>query len=295
MAVLATTLASALRSADGHFRAGRPMLARHAYEELLEKAQARTDRSIEVVCRAMLARVAVQMHDLDAAEAHLDGAERLVDPGHAEGQRRVRTARVHWEVAAMPDATGSVRDFLAWAETEREPEALLEGARLMASAVEGIERAQWLERAIEVALEHRLDEADLLDAWFQLAATRDTLDDLEGALEAYRSALALAVQPRGTVMAGWGVGSLLLRLEDWPQAREQLEETVRLAEEADDCEDLLCFALAELATVTAEAGDVVEARHLLVRSLEVARAQDLATLWPAKWEELLEQADGLDL
>jgi hypothetical protein len=41
--------------------------------------------------------------------------------------------------------------------------------------------------------------------------------------------------------------------------------------------------------------DVIEARHHLVASLKLARQQELATLWPQRWETLVRFARRLEV
>ena len=78
-------------------------------------------------------------------------------------------------------------------------------------------------------------------------------------------------------------------------ARTHLDEAIRLARHSGEADDLLSLALADLARVHEALDDVIEARHHLVASLKLARQQELATLWPQRWETLVRFARRLEV
>ena len=95
--------------------------------------------------------------------------------------------------------------------------------------------------------------------------------------------------------AGWAVGATAVRLEDWPLARQKLEAAITLAETEDSCQDLLAFALADLAKACEAAGDVIEARRLVLRAMTVAREQDIHRFFPERWQVIVSYARSLEL
>jgi uncharacterized protein HemY len=126
----------------------------------------------------------------------------------------------------------------------------------------------------------------------------DQLGQIDEALESYEASLVWQEktgQPRDIVSATWAVGSLCVRLEDWPKARDVLENGQKLCGETDACDDLLALITADLAHVYEAAGDVVEARRLVIRALSLAREQSLDGLWPQRWRALRAHAAALDL
>lgn len=297
MRALVTTLRTVLVQADVHFEAGRVPQARTGFEDLLERAQERTDRPMEVIARAMLARCHLKRRDPEAARTELDLAEHLVDPEHLESHGRYRAARARLAIeGGAPSATREeLRAYLRWAEDAGAAALVVDAALLLAAHDEDPE--PWLERAIDHALGTGVDKP-LGHAYASLAALLDERERHEEALEAYQQALQWhrrAGSPRQVVAAGWAAGSVACRLEDHPLARTLLEDAVKGAEEAEDCGDLLALALADLAVVYEAAGDVIEARRLLIRSSALAREQDLPRFWPERWRSLVAHGKRLEL
>ncbi len=299
MASLVPTLHKHLERADGLLAAGRSKQARQAFEQLLQAAQDRADRGMEVLARATLARMALQLHDLDEARSLLASAGRALDPHHLPSHRRYRAALARLAVEEGPAATAreELTRYLQWAEDERQGEEVLDASLLLASQVSALERVTWLQRGIEQALALGATER-LGEAHMSLAAAWEAIDELADAVEAYSRAhhwhLASG-RPRDVVAAAWAVGATASQLEDWARARDALREALRGAEAADDCDDLLALVLADLATVEEAAGDVVEARRLMLRALKRGREQQLATLWPERWATMERQARALEL
>ncbi len=299
MAFLVPTLHSVLRQADEQLAAGRTARARRAYEELLERAQERPDRPMEVVARAMLARCLLLLKDLEGAREALQLAARGLDPNHLDSHGRYRgsLARLALEEGPPEVTRREMRDYLDWAEQARRGHEILDACLLLGRISPPDERVEWLQRGIEQALE--LEALDQLGrAYNALAAAFDALGRPEQALEAYvasRAHYERAGAGREWISASWAVGSLACRLEDWPLGRAVLEETIARAEAREDCEDLVALALADLATVYEAAGDVVEARRILIRALKRGREQQLATLWPERWDALVRYARALEV
>ncbi len=174
---------------------------------------------------------------------------------------------------------------------------MIDACQLIAHEVELDERVRWLQRGVEHAHEAELT-ASLGQLYTDLGAARDLLDEPEVALESYTRALEwnrAHGAPRSVVGSLWAVGAAACRVEDWPLARTRLEEALQVADGRDDSDDLVGFALAELARVNEAAGDVIEARRLLLRSLAIAREQQLEALWPRRWAALTEFASRLEV
>ena len=297
MPALVTTLQSVLTRADAYFEEGRHARARAAYERLLERAQERADRPMEVVARAMLARCHLLRRDPEAARGELDQAEAFLDPAHLASTRRLQAARARVGLAAAaPSEVGAqLRAYLTWAEGEGAHAEVIDACMLLADHDADPER--WLQRAIAHGLEHEFD-APLGRVYSALAGRLEQEGRLERALEAYQQALhhhRCGGGTRQVVAVSWAAGAVACGLEDHPLARALLEEAVQEAEGADDCEDFLALALADLAEVHEAAGDVVEARRLVLRSSGLARAQDLPRAWPERWRRLLAHARRLEL
>jgi len=62
-----------------------------------------------------------------------------------------------------------------------------------------------------------------------------------------------------------------------------------------DCMDLQAWIRSDLALAYEAAGDVVGARHQIVRALQLAKEQDLASLWPDRHGVLLAHARRLEV
>lgn len=327
---LVPTLASFLAHADGLFAVGRIPQARRAYEELVERAQAKVDRAAEGIARSMLARCLLKLRDLEGAREQLLLAARIADPAHFDAHARYRAALVRLAVEEGPPETArrEVREYLSWAADSHRAREVLDACLLLASLCEPEERVEWLERGIELARQidlsgheqvgsfgpiphsdHGLNEEatpapistphrEYGRVYAELAAALDQLGQIDRALEAYQKALTHHREQgslREAVAVGWAVGALACRIEDWPLARTTLEEALRLAERVDNCEDFVALALADLATVYEAAGDIIEARRILLRALSTGKEQDLPTVWPERWEHLLDHARRLDL
>jgi tetratricopeptide (TPR) repeat protein len=299
MASLVPTLHAHLQRADRLLADGRASQARQAFESLLSLAQERSDRAMEVLVRSTLARLALQRHAVDEARDLLAAAARLLDPHHQASHRRYRAALARLAVAEGPAAVArtEVEAYLRWAEGEGMAGEVMDAALLLVPLVSANDAVSWLQRAIDHGLaadaSERLGEAHVV-----LAGVLEGLGELGEALSAYASALhwhQVHGRPRDVVAAGWAVGSLAARLDDEPRARDALHEARQVAATADDCDDLLALVLADLASVEAAAGDVVEARRLVLEALRLARDAQLPALWPARWSALQAQARGLEI
>jgi tetratricopeptide (TPR) repeat protein len=293
--VLTTTLHRVLESADHNFEAGRTPAARAAYEDLLERAQARTDHPMEVIARAMLARCHLTRKDLDAAHEQIDRAQRLLDSGHAASVARWHAAAAR--VAIDAGRSDAARAYLGWAEARDRWADAIDACELL--AVSGAaDRAVWLQRAVDLGVEHEVD-APLGRLYAGLATFAEADGRVDEALDLWQSAYG-AYQKSGAatrliVGAGWAVGVLAVRTEDWPLAQRHLDRVVTLAEAADDCGDLLSLSLAELARIHEASGDVIEARRVLLRAIGVARSHDLAGMWPERWRDVERHARALEV
>jgi tetratricopeptide (TPR) repeat protein len=305
MSVLVTTLRSVLATADGHLSEGRLGAALRAYEDLLERSQARTDRAMEVVARSMLAQCRLRSRDVDGAREQLHTAARVLDPLHLESHARYRRSlcRLAVEEGLSNTVKSELRDYLAWAEAVRSHAEVLDACMLLARTSSPEDRIDWLQRGIDHALNFEvLDE--LGGAYNDLAAALDQAGRLNEALEAYQQSLTwhernaergIRGAKRGVVGAGWAVGALANRLEEWPLSRIRLEEALAAADGLEDTEDLAGWITAELAIVHEAAGDVVEARRLCLRALKMGREQALDAVWPERWQSLCDHARRLEL
>jgi tetratricopeptide (TPR) repeat protein len=297
---LVTTLRTLLGRADAYFESDRLSRARSAYEVLLERSQERSDRAMEVVARTMLAHCHLRRHDPESARDELQLASQLVDPAHLESHTRYRAvlARLALHEGPAEVIERELLEYLHWAETSGSHPEAVDACLLLADHGDPEERELWLQRGIDHGLDHEVHRP-LGDAYTSFAALLDERGRSEEALEAYQQALHWLRQsgtPRQVVSTAWAVGSVACRLGDYPLARSRLDEAVAGAERAEeDCADLLALALADLAVVHEAAGDVVEARRLLIRSSALAREQDLPRHWPERWQTLLEHGKRLEL
>jgi len=297
---LVTTLRQLLAQADALFEAGRIGQARTCYEDVLQRAQEKADRASEVVARSMLARIHLKRRDMDAAREELQLAAQFLDPLHLESHGRYRMVLARLAVAESPDDVGEqeLLAYLHWAEEQGAHEQVIDACLLLAVRGDRDEQVRWLRRAIDYGLDHRV-ERRIGEAYMQLGALLDEATRYDDALEAYQQALHWHRRrgaPRQMVAAAWAVGAVACRLEDYPLARTRLDEAVEAAEQADEtCGDLLALALADLAVVYEAAGDVVEARRLLLRSSVLAREQDLPRFWPDRWRDMVAHAKRLEL
>lgn len=299
MPALVTTLRAHLEQADAHFAGARVGAARKAYGLLLERAQERVDNAMTIVARSMLARCALKARDVLEARDQLSAAARLLDPNATTAYARYRMALVRLALEDGPPS--SVRpellSYLAWAEEASSHDQVIDAVMLLADHSDPEERVGWLERGIEHGRTHDRPER-LGDAYNHLAAALDQLGQQREALDAYVQALRwheVHSEPRSVVAALWAVGSIAGRLEEWALAREHLERALQMAEALDHCSDLMALALADLALVTEEAGDVVDARRLLLRALQLAHEQDLELVWPERVAAMRAHAVTLEL
>ena len=131
-----------------------------------------------------------------------------------------------------------------------------------------------------------------------LAASLDQVKRTDEALELYELALGwhrMTGSIRDQVGACWAIGSVALREEDLPLARNRLEEAIQLAGEGAECQDLLALSLGDLARVYHESGDVIEARRLLIRGLKHAREVELSSAWNHAWQNMIVLSRQLDI
>ena len=298
MSQLVSTLRSLLDEADGHLRQRRPQKARGAYEQLLEQAQERADRPMAVIARAQLARIAIARRATDEARALLDEAGSLVDPGHLESRGRLFAAEVRLVAVSEPEGiTEALQQYFGWADDQACWEEAVDAATLLAEhASSPLDAVQWLERGVDIARLHGVS-APLGGLYTHLAAIHEREGDHRDALrahEAARKSYAAHGSPRDQVSACWAVGAIAIAVEDWPLAQQRLEEARSLAEADPEAHGLLAVVHADLATVYAASGDVIEARRMLHRGLELARQHDLASWWPERWAAMARQSDELD-
>jgi len=297
---LVTTLRSLLSQADAHFENGRIAQARSAFEDLLERSQEKADHAMEVVARTMLAHVHLRRRDTEAARNELDMAAELLDAQHMESHTRYRAvlARLALAGSAPEVAHREVVAYLHWAEGVGEHAAAVDAALLLAERSDASDQEDWLHRAIDIAQENAVENR-LAEAFTSLGALLDKSARHEEAFDAWEQARAYHLRfgtQRQIVAAAWAVGSLACKLEDWPTALSRLDEAVSGAEKAEDtCDDLLALALADMARVYEAAGDVIEARRLLLRAATLARHQDLPRFWPERWKDLIEHGRRLEL
>ena len=299
MAGIATTLRSQLEYADALWRECRYTAALAAYEALLQRAQERTDRGTEVVSRSMLALCSLRKRDLEEARVQLQRAGHYVDPEQLDSYGRYRSAlcRLALEENTGDAARAELLDYLEWAEARTVHRHVLDACLLLGRISKPEDRIQWLQRGIDEATRGD-DERDLGQAYMELAACLDQLERVEEALDAYEKATTLQEKygkPRDIVSATWAVGSVCVRLEDWPRARETLERGQQFCRTAEGCDDLLALITADLAHVYEAAGDVIEARRQVIAAIRLAREQSLDGLWPQRWQALRKHAKSLEI
>jgi hypothetical protein len=299
MSQLVTTLRSLLAEADLHFNGKRPAQARTAYEGLLESAQERGDHPMIVTARCMLARVAMQRRATDEARSLLADAAGTLDPNHFESHGRYRAALARLSVAEGPpeSARSELRHYLDWAESHSQWDEVIDASELLAEHAASVQEGrEWLERAIDAASAYGVRQR-LGHLYTHLAALHEVDGQHAHALESHQSALQWNEKngsAREIVASCWAVGASALAVEDWPLARIKLEEALQKGELDEDCQDLVPLALSDLAAVQLATGDEIEARRLMLRAMEAAKEQDLATFWPERWSAMVQQADSLD-
>lgn len=302
---LVTTLTAQIEAADALYEQGRLGAALTAYRDLLDRAQERSDRAAETVARAMVARCLLVGREpdrhLDEVEQHLEAIALYAEEQPLEVQARVEGTRARTSMARAgrpedADIT-PLRAYLDWADEQGHGPSLVDACVLLARAQSGEERATWLSRAVDEAeVAGRIRQAGQLA--LELGGVLDALDRPEEAVRAYRRAQQHQEShgtPRGVVSAAWAKGSVRSRIEDDAEAREALEEAVKRAEGTEDARDILALALADLARVHESAGDVVEARRLILRAVRIAREEDLPSLWPDRWQALVAYGRRLEL
>ncbi len=300
MPALTTTLRTLLETADGYFWEGRLAAARKQYDSLLERSQERTDRAMEVIARSMLARYYLKRKELEAASDELALASRVLDPMHIESHSRYRAVLARLAVAESdPDvAWRELLRYLSWAEEAAAGGAIVDASLMLANqSIDPEDAMDWTRRAVESALDHKVHDP-LPGAYNGLAILLDQAGDPEGALEAYEQALHWESQGDNTrkiVALQWAVGAAAGRCGEWPLARQKLEDAIATAEQQEDCSDYLSLALAELAQVMESAGDVIEARRLLIRSLQIAEDEGFRAFFPQRWRSMREYAKKLEV
>ncbi len=299
MLFLVPTLARVLEQADALFDARRLPQARRAYEHLVQRAQEHSDRATEVCARAMLARCQLAVRDVEGARAQLLDAGRWADPEHVDAFARYRgvLARLSIEDGPREVTHTELRAYLQWAEDARRGVEILDACMLLAEQTSPADRVDWLRRGIEQS-ELLGSDPGLGRAWTHLAAALDELGQTPQALEAYQQALRWHRDHdagRPLVSTAWAVGALACRIEEWPLGRTVLEQALDLAANREDCDDLVPLILADLARVYEAAGDVIEARRLMIRALSTGREQHLDAVWPERWQALFTDAQRLEV
>jgi hypothetical protein len=265
-------------------------------------AQEKVDRPTEVIAWSMLARCALAARDVQEAREALRRASDVLDPLHLDAHGRYRQAlvRLAIEDSDRDTARTETRAYMAWAETHGRGVEVVDGALLLARQCDAAERVEWLERALVLGREFG-ETRGLGAVCTELGAALDQRDRPGAALEAYQQGLvwhrkhADADGQRTVVAATWAVGASACRNLAWPLARESLERALDMAKKQPDCADLAAWIHADLARAYEAAGDVVGARHQVVAALDLAREQELAALWPERFEGLRQQASALGL
>lgn len=309
MTSLVPTLAALVRQADALHADGQYPKARRLYEDLVQRAQERADRVTESIARVMLARCMLRLRELDHAREELALAARITDPANVDGYARYRAALVRLALDEGPPDTSrrELREYRRWAEQAGSVPAALDACLLSAGVLPVEERVDWLERALDQARGQDADRdagdavhasAELARAYGEYGSALDQVGKTDLALAAYQHAERIhrgLGRVRDGVASGWAAGALACRLEDWPLARATLEGAIRAAELTAECDDLVALALADLASVYEAAGDVIEARRLILRAMAMGREQHLAAVWPERWELIVAHARRLDL
>ena len=254
---------------------------------------------MEIDARIMLAWCMLISRDLESGREQLSLVEPILDPLYLRSQQRFQRVRVRYSLdpSSQTDADVALKEYLHWAEAHDCIEEVLDACELLAQQSELEERVDWYQRAIEFCLVKTTD-VSLGPTYQALAIALDQLGRHEEAMECYVQAL-LVYQQQGTtrdwVAASWAVGALACRMEDWPLARKHLEEAHLGVEKDDNCKDLEGLILADLSQAAAASGDVIEARRLLIRAMQLGREHDLESLWPDRWASMQEQAIQIGL
>jgi len=295
---LVTTLTAPLEAADSLYDQGRLGAALTAYRDLLDQAQDKADRAAEAIARAMLARCLLLIPEDGAdqqteADHHLQAISPFEHDLPLEAQARIRGTYARMRAGQQ----SALRDYLTWADDHGHGPSVIDACVLLSRSHQGEERATWLSRAVDEAeVVGRLRQAGTLA--LELGGILDALGRLEESARAYGRALQHQQthgSPRGAASAAWAKGNVQARIEDDAEAREALEEAVKRAARTDEARDILALALADLARVHEAAGDVVEARRLVIRAVRIAREEGIPSLWPERWSSLVAYGRSLEL
>jgi len=247
----------------------------------------------------MLARYHIKRREYDDAGDELSVASRILDPNHLESHGRYRAVLARLAMAESGPQVGHAEmlSYLHWAEDVRAGTEIVDAALLLAHhSDDADDTIDWLEHAIDAALAHNVS-TPLPGAYNALAVHLDQTGRSEDGLEAYQQALVWerkSENKRRIIAACWAVGSAACRDGDWPLGRDRLEEAVEAAEGADDCADYLALSLSDLAQVYAAAGDVIEARRLMIRSMALADEQGFEAFWPERMRSMRDFSAKLD-
>jgi len=296
MSLLVPTLATQLAQALALFASGRIGVARSALEDLIEKAQERHDPSTEVTSRSVLARCHLRRGDHEQADVELQQAKRKLSLDNIEacGHYRAALVRLSLASASRELSLKELHTYRTWAETVGAAQCQVDALLLLTEHGPTDEQMTHLQLAAEVSRLHRLEPQEQT-AWTKLGTLLEQQGELDEALNAYQQAASCAKrQPHpefSLTRSLWLVGATACRLEDWPLAREVLEEAIA----SDPAPDIHALCLADLALAHEAAGDVVQARHLIIQAMKLAKETELAFSWPARWQAMLEHAKRLEL
>jgi hypothetical protein len=274
--------------------------SRRAWEDLVQRAQDKRDRATEVVARSMLARCLLRMQQRDEARHELSLAARVVDPVHGPAMARYRGALARLAVeegparrgpsgAARLPALGRGVPHRRAAARRREP------AERRARAAGARRRPRARPRARSRARPRGRPRGDVRGVGLRPRRHRrhrarpDRVD--RGADPPPGPG---ARPPRGRVRLGrWGRRVPPRGLAPRPHAARRC--AVGVPSGARGCEDLVALVLGDLSLVYEAAGDVVEARRLVLRALRTGREHHLASAWPERWAGLHAQARRLEV
>jgi tetratricopeptide (TPR) repeat protein len=296
MAQLTLSQRPALDQVPEWLASGRVDRARDACELAIERAQARADVQSELQARGWLAVCMARRRDweqVDRELATMDAAARLL--GEAE---RLAVWAAHARVETLRG--GGLEAAQRWWKHAFELQSwedVVDAALHAAWAADGVEKRFWLERAADVADEHA--RSWRVRVYTDVAVAAEKLGDIERAhaawsqlLDAARSAGAPVPQE---ARAGCALGAFAVAREDWPLAERRFLEALRVAESDPQAEVWAIRARVGLAEIQEAAGDVVEARRILVEALRRAHENALAEDAPAVWDHLAGVARRLEL
>lgn len=293
-----------LATADGLMAQGRVGAARGAYQTLLEKAQESGDRDLECASRAMLARCALRSPTPDAglrhAAEHLAIAEALLQEVSINAGMRARGSQARLAVATAMDITEAQRElegYLLWAQRSGDLSARLDALHLLIQNSASEAKITWLEMALNETKEAE-DDAQSAALALMLGSELEAAGNVSEAEVAYMQALNLHVEgsdPRVAASAAWALGVLKGQADDDPGSRELLQKAIDLARSSESTRDILAFALADLSRSFLTGGDEVEARRLLLDSLQIGRDEGLEGIWAERWQALIRYGRALEL